>query len=630
MATIKDLLSSMIAKIHTKVDKEDFEALGDNMFTVDLEGAPEGDGEIVLLNADLLGGKAADNFATKDYVSAKIADAQLGGGENGDIDLSGFMLKTDTAVNSNKLGGKDPEYYLSPWLIGTTDEITPMQVYQALLKEQNVMITYPNSPFGAIAFTGFGVVSGLNIIAATEVLQVEGDVAQCQLVGSIDNTIWNFEITTIPTTSQMASLTAEDVGALPSTGTATDSAKLGGKAPKYYLPTHNLLVNSNFANPVNRRGQTSYTEAGCTIDRWEMWIESGIANVSLMEGYISISFGVHGTFYQKLAKGVLDLSKQYSLVTKRRSISSPLISYPAFVTSNADNDLITLADLRNGDTMEIEWCALYEGEYTAETLPPYVPKEYAIEALNCGVPMHPRNLLDNSDFTNPVNQRGQTSYTNSYGIDRWRTWDGHTITVNNGYISIAGSLFQYIELSKVKNTNYTLAVCRTDGSIVCLTYNPKDAYMWNAGIGLGSDGTGVVIISIDTGDYLWAALYEGEYTAETLPPYVPKPYMVELAECQRYYVRLKSGIAFYGFVGSSGSNVYLYFDLPEQMRISNPTVTTAGRFFLRTNSGNVQASTISKVDTFGKQLEITVAVSMSGDTPFNGYAESAIEVSADL
>jgi hypothetical protein len=31
------------------------------------------------------------------------------------------------------------------------------------------------------------------------------------------------------------------------------------------------------------------------------------------------------------------------------------------------------------------------------------------------------------------------------------------------------------------------------------------------------------------------ALYEGEYTAETLPEYQPKGYGVELAECQRYF-----------------------------------------------------------------------------------------------
>ena len=34
---------------------------------------------------------------------------------------------------------------------------------------------------------------------------------------------------------------------------------------------------------------------------------------------------------------------------------------------------------------------------------------------------------------------------------------------------------------------------------------------------------------------VWAALYEGSYTADTLPAYQPKGYGAELAECQRYY-----------------------------------------------------------------------------------------------
>ena len=34
----------------------------------------------------------------------------------------------------------------------------------------------------------------------------------------------------------------------------------------------------------------------------------------------------------------------------------------------------------------------------------------------------------------------------------------------------------------------------------------------------------------------WAALYEGTYTADNLPPYVSKNYSAELMECQRYFI----------------------------------------------------------------------------------------------
>ena len=45
-------------------------------------------------------------------------------------------------------------------------------------------------------------------------------------------------------------------------------------------------------------------------------------------------------------------------------------------------------------------------------------------------------------------------------------------------------------------------------------------------------------------DYMrcyWAALYEGEYTANTLPPYVPKGYAAELAACNSAPVSLGGG-----------------------------------------------------------------------------------------
>ena len=60
------------------------------------------------------------------------------------------------------------------------------------------------------------------------------------------------------------------------------------------------------------------------------------------------------------------------------------------------------------------------------------------------------NLLDNWYFGNPVNQRGQTSYTGAvYGIDRWkRTSSDGITTLNEGYMSLVGNganLYQILE-----------------------------------------------------------------------------------------------------------------------------------------------------------------------------------------
>ena len=78
----------------------------------------------VPVNADTLGGKPADEFATQNYVAAEIAKAQLNGG---DVDLSGFATKVDVsnAVNGidfpvDSVNGKTGVVVLSASEVGAT------------------------------------------------------------------------------------------------------------------------------------------------------------------------------------------------------------------------------------------------------------------------------------------------------------------------------------------------------------------------------------------------------------------------------------------------------------------------------------------------------------------------------
>lgn len=148
------------------------------------------------------------------------------------------------------------------------------------------------------------------------------------------------------------------------------------------------------------------------------------------------------------------------------------------------------------------------------------------------------NLLDNSYFVKPINQRGQTTYTgNQYTIDRWRTYSSTAeITVNDGYITlITSALLQYLDINPDKT--YTAAVKKLDGTIVIAKGN------YTTGFSGGGIRCAVVngycrfLIdeALGANGVLWAALYEGAYTAETLPAYQYKGYAAELAECMRYY-----------------------------------------------------------------------------------------------
>ena len=205
-----------------------------------------------------------------------------------------------------------------------------------------------------------------------------------------------------------------------------------------------------------------------------------------------------------------------------------------------------------------------------------------------------RNLLDNSYFVKPINQRGGTSYNASgYTIDRWKyTNSNGVLTINDGYINLSAASAnshwrQILEKALDATKSYTFAIrVRGTGTGFIGFYNSADT---SSSIGGGylnftatSDWTTVLCtisntanadmltIRCDAGaslDIEWAALYEGEYTAETLPPYVPKGYSAELTECMRYF---QKSAKIYRTVASNGIVQGTQFMI--QMRIA-PTVT---------------------------------------------------------
>lgn len=172
------------------------------------------------------------------------------------------------------------------------------------------------------------------------------------------------------------------------------------------------------------------------------------------------------------------------------------------------------------------------------------------------------NLLDNSNFLNPVNQRGNTSCTNAneHPVDRWKlayapneqrvdvTDSGLVITsfASDGYANIV-QVTEFPDAMIGKTMTFAVKTAESGILVLPIAYGTNNA-------GRSDDGTLEIIHFSGTGFFIrvygiasrtveWAALYEGAYTAETIPPYVPKPYSVELAECQRYYENSWFGIS---------------------------------------------------------------------------------------
>lgn len=164
----------------------------------------------------------------------------------------------------------------------------------------------------------------------------------------------------------------------------------------------------------------------------------------------------------------------------------------------------------------------------------------------------PRNLLDNSDFRNPVNQRGVKTVTASgYSIDRWAVDISASGAANFEYNDVRlyapsgyASIYQAIEKPElISGKAMTFAVANNSGNVYVLNFvGGTNTSMQKGHVSLIFFDKSLYIRVIESSNwegFLWAALYEGEYTEETLPEYQPKGYGAELAECQRYYTKGK-------------------------------------------------------------------------------------------
>ncbi len=271
------------------------------------------------------------------------------------------------------------------------------------------------------------------------------------------------------------------------------------------------------------------------------------------------------------------------------------------------------------------------------------------------------NLLDNSDFVHPVAQAGVNGAhgATGYAVDRWMRTSGATVSqaadglkIVSDKTSWTAGIQQRIEAKRFADV-MTFAVrgvfpvaCRLFVYIGSGTTNFGTAYFQGDAAertlvlkltkpdGLTGDEVVNVYISPDTGStgtaavVRWAALYEGEYTAETLPPYVPKGYAAELAECLRYYRKIKGDTqTFTGY--SSGGWSYAFIPL-QTMRIK-PSLVPSGKFYY--TLGNKQGTTTATATAHSANVNraiIKCAITETGILTGTISPQGDIDISADL
>lgn len=184
------------------------------------------------------------------------------------------------------------------------------------------------------------------------------------------------------------------------------------------------------------------------------------------------------------------------------------------------------------------------------------------------------NLLDNWYFGNPVNQRGQSSYSNtgSYTIDRWKLTSG-SVEVVSGGITLNGTLVQILEAS-IGQTVTTSALL-SDGSMITPTYNDNTKTFT-----LTATGQTIKAVKLELGSDQTLAHNEGTdanpvWVLNEIPNYVE-----EFVKCQRYQqVITANNTVLIGRVQSDTSKIFISIPLTVTPR-ANGIFTNQSAFFV--------------------------------------------------
>lgn len=222
------------------------------------------------------------------------------------------------------------------------------------------------------------------------------------------------------------------------------------------------------------------------------------------------------------------------------------------------------------------------------------------------------NLFDNAYFLRPVNQRGETSYNDTfvYTVDRWQTGEHMQVDVGAGGITLTGNsnitqsyLFQRIERLFV--AQYTISILfEGNTSIVALTNNATDrgivqmastesdagllSLTWRQDVEVDqnqgyfrincSGRAKILAAKLELGPTQTLAHKEGDrWVLNEVPEYGD-----QLRRCQRYYLRIKASSAYMRFGVSTpytDTSAGAFIQFPNQMR-AVPVLSFGGNFAL--------------------------------------------------
>lgn len=223
----------------------------------------------------------------------------------------------------------------------------------------------------------------------------------------------------------------------------------------------------------------------------------------------------------------------------------------------AASDAATRANVaaRNIDPITATAATVYgaSASVTVENTNPGKAFHFMIPAGERGLPGPSggnSDLIDNGNFSQPVNQRGANSYNGNgakvYTIDRWFTESNASpaVTINNKYITVApGAEIKQIipaenlaEFPSDIDVGYTAVARETNGTVHIANSGLTDSKL---SFVLGDADAGITV-TLGSGNWEYCALYKGIFTAENVPGYQPVPYVLQLLRCMRFFRKINN------------------------------------------------------------------------------------------
>lgn len=272
------------------------------------------------------------------------------------------------------------------------------------------------------------------------------------------------------------------------------------------------------------------------------------------------------------------------------------------------------------------------------------------------------NLLDNWYFVNPVNQRGQTEYTNNYAIDRWWLQDSTSLNVVDGGVNVIGKwdIEQFFEKA-LPNGTYTLSLLYKDktgsdplrliaanrssgdvaqiitkdaSGLLHVTFTSDKCDKIVAGFAGSMDNVATFVAAkLELGSEQTLARKEGDtWVLNEIPDYGE-----QLRRCQRYCKVYPAETMLPCVAFGKSNGWYASAILPFDMRTNpvNNLSTPLSAILIDLDSGDDIPSTISNWGLFngGQKLRISPTSGSSDFTQYNTYSIQLKEnliLSADL